>query len=161
MTHTHRLVAEAIGSFGLIIIAMIYATGHISGTHSNLAVTLAFAGIRHLPWSLTIRHWGAQLAGGVVAGLVLCGDLAHLGTTLPLGFDSPAFVLEIILTFFMIVIMAVATDTLPGGQAAAIAIGGTVGLEAIFADPVSGASMNPARSLAPTHVSWTWQSRWL
>jgi MIP family channel proteins len=152
-------------TFGLIIMVMIYAFGHVSGAHFNPAVTLAFAAGRHFPWLLVPQYWAAQLAGGITASLVhraLFGDVAHLGTTLPLGPASQSFGLEIILTLLlMVVITSVATDTRAVGQAAAIAIGGTIGLEALFAGPISGASMNPARSLAPAIVSWTWQDQWL
>ncbi len=152
-------------TFGLIIMTMIYATGHISGAQFNPAVTLAFAVSRHLPWALVPRYWGAQLGGGILASLLLrglFGDVANLGTTLPLGSDRQSFLLEAVLTFLlMFVIVSVATDTRAVGQAAALAIGGTVGLEAMFAGPISGASMNPARSLAPAIVSWTWESQWL
>jgi glycerol uptake facilitator-like aquaporin len=92
----------------------------------------------------------------------LFGDLARLGATLPTGSTARSFILEAVLTFFlMFVITAVATDTRAVGQAAAIAIGGTVGLEALFAGPISGASMNPARSLAPALVSGTWAHQWI
>jgi MIP family channel proteins len=152
-------------TFGLDIMTFIYAVGHISGAHFNPAVTLAFAAGGHLPWRLVPRYWGAQLAGGILASLLLralFGDTAHLGTTLPYGSDTQSLVLEAVLTFFlMFVITSVATDTRAVGQAAALAIGGTIGLEAMFAGPISGASMNPARSLAPALVSWTWQSQWL
>jgi len=81
---------------------------------------------------------------------------------LPAGSDGQSFGLETVLTFFlMFVIISVATDVRAAGQLAAIAIGGTVGLEAMFAGPISGASMNPARSLAPALITWTWQSQWL
>ncbi|MEA2527282.1 MAG: aquaporin, partial [Thermomicrobiales bacterium] len=152
-------------SFGLVIMTMIYATGHISGAHFNPAVTLAFAITRHLPWRLAVGYWAAQLVGGTAASLLLrglFGDVANLGATLPRGSDRQSFILETTLTFFlMFVIISVATDVRAVGQAAAIAIGGTIGLEAMFAGPISGASMNPARSLAPALVSWTWQSQWL
>ena len=152
-------------TFGLIIMTMIYATGHISGAHFNPAVTLAFAVSRHLPWRLVPRYWAAQLLGGVLAAILLrglFGKTANLGSTLPRGSDGQSFVLEIALTFFlMFVIISVATDTRAVGQAAAIAIGGTVGLEAMFAGPISMASMNPARSLAPALISGTWESQWL
>ena len=193
MQHPRKLVAEAIGTFalvfagpgaividaetgalghvgvaitfGLVIMAMIYATGHVSGAHFNPAVTLAFAVTRHLPWPLAAGYWAAQLIGGIGASLflrALFGDTANLGATLPRGSDGQSFALEIALTFFlMFVIISVATDVRAVGQAAAIAIGGTVGLEAMFAGPISGASMNPARSLAPALVSWTWDSQWL
>lgn len=152
-------------TFGLIVMVMIYAFGHVSGAHLNPAVTLAFAAGRHFPWTLVPQYWAAQLAGGLGASLVLralFGDVAHLGATLPFGSAMQSFGLEIVLTLIlMVVITSVATDTRAVGQAAAIAIGGTIGLEALFAGPISGASMNPARSLAPAIVSMTWQDQWL
>lgn len=152
-------------TFGLIVMVMIYAFGHVSGAHLNPAVTLAFAAGRHFPWLMVPQYWAAQLAGGIVASLTLralFGDVAHLGATLPFGPATQSFGLEIVLTLIlMVVITSVATDTRAVGQAAAIAIGGTIGLEALFAGPISGASMNPARSLAPAIVSLTWQDQWL
>lgn len=152
-------------TFGLIIMVMIYATGHISGAHFNPAVTLAFAVGRHFPWQLVPQYWAAQILGGVTASLILrglFGDVAHLGSTLPRGSARQSFLLELVLTFLlMFVITSVATDVRAVGQAAAIAIGGTIGLEALFAGPISGASMNPARSLAPAIVSGTWSHQWL
>jgi aquaporin NIP len=152
-------------TFGLIIMAMIYATGHISGAHFNPAVTLAFAATRHFPPALVPVYLGAQGAGALAASALLrllFGDVAHLGATLPAGSAWQSLGLEIVLTFFlMFVIIAVATDTRAVGQAAALAIGGTVGFEALFAGPISGASMNPARSLASALVSWTWADQWL
>lgn len=152
-------------TFGLVVMAMIYAVGHISGAHINPAVTLAFASARHFPFRQVPAYLTAQLLGAILASLTLralFGSVAHLGATLPRGSVRQSLVLEAILTFFlMFVIMAVATDDRAVGQAAAIAIGGTVGLEAIFAGPISGASMNPARSLAPALVSWTWQAQWV
>ena len=144
-------------SFGLVIMAMIYAVGHISGAHFNPAVTFAFALTRHFPWPRMFAYWAAQLTGAVAAAAILLGslgDLANLGATLPSGSDGQAFLWELVLTFFlMFVIMAVATDTRAVGEAAAIAIGGTVGLDAMFGGPITGASMNPARSLGPALVS--------
>lgn len=152
-------------TFGLIVMAMIYATGHISGAHFNPAVTLGFAVGRHFPWALVPRYWAAQLTGGVLASLALramFGDTANLGATVPFGSERQSFALETILTFIlMFVIVSVATDTRAVGQSAALAIGGTIGLEALFAGPISGASMNPARSLAPALVSGTWDAQWL
>ena len=153
--------------FGLVIAAMIYATGHISGAHLNPAVTLGFVLARHFPVRRLLGYWAAQLAGACAAALclrLLLGNVAHLGATLPFGQGGAwqAFGLEAILTFFlMFVIMAVATDTRAVGQAAALAIGATVGLEALFAGPISGASMNPARSLGPALLSWTWTAQWV
>ncbi len=151
--------------FGLIITVMIYALGHISGAHLNPAVTLAFVLVRHFPLRRLFGYWLAQLVGATLAAgclRLLFGDVAHLGTTLPAGNVWQSFGLEFLLTFFlMFVIMAMATDTRAVGQAAALAIGATVALEALFAGPISGASMNPARSLGPALVSWTWTAQWV
>jgi len=152
-------------TFGLVIAAMIYATGYISGAHINPAVSLAFALTRHFPVSRVPLYWLAQFLGGIAAaGLLraLFGNAAHLGTTLPSGSDAQSLVMETVLTFFlMFVIMAVATDDRAVGQAAALAIGGTVLLDAMFGGPISGASMNPARSLAPAVVSGTLGHLWV
>jgi MIP family channel proteins len=151
--------------FGLVVAAMIYATGHLSGAHLNPAVTLGFVLARHFPLQRMAGYWLAQVAGAIAAALclqLLFGDVAHLGATLPSGSVWQSFALEALLTFFlMFVIMAVATDTRAVGQAAALAIGATVGLCALFAGPISGASMNPARSLGPAIVSATWTAQWL
>ena len=163
---THQLghIGVAI-SFGLVIMFGIYAVGHISGAHFNPAVTFAFALSRHFPWSRAIGYWGAQLAGALAAAALLrasLGNRAHLGATLPSGSQGQAFLWELVLTFFlMFVIMAVATDTRAVGEAAAIAIGGTVGLDAMFGGPISGASMNPARSIGPALVSGNLHALWL
>ena len=152
-------------SFGLVIMVMIYALGHISGAHFNPAVTLAFALTRHFPWARAAAYWGAQLAGVLLAAALLrgsLGDHAHDGATIPSGSQGQAFLWELVLTFFlMFVIMAVATDSRAVGEAAAIAIGGTVGLDALFGGPVTGASMNPARSFAPAVVSGDLHALWL
>ncbi len=151
--------------FGLVIAAMIYATGHLSGAHLNPAVTLGFVLARHFPLSKLAGYWLAQLTGASLAALLLrllLGDVAHLGATTPADNPWQAFGFEVVLTFFlMFVIMAVATDARAVGQAAALAIGATVGLEALFAGPISGASMNPARSMAPALVSGTWSALWV
>jgi aquaporin NIP len=152
-------------SFGLVIMVMIYAVGHISGAHFNPAVTLAFAVSRHFPWPRVPPYLAAQLAGATVAALALRGSLgtiAHVGATLPGGSDGQAFLWEAVLTFFLVfVIMAVATDTRAVGEAAAIAIGATVGLDAMFGGPITGASMNPARSLGPAIASADFTSIWV
>ena len=190
----HRLAAEAVGTFalvfagtgsividaetgggvghvgigltfGLVIMVMIYAVGHVSGAHFNPAVTLGFAVGRHFPWPMVPRYWAAQLAGGLAASLLLWGmfgDVATLGATLPRGSAGQSLLLEAGLPAIrMFVIVSVAAVTRAVGQAAAIAIGGTIGLEALFAGPISGASMNPARSLTPALVSATWTDQWL
>jgi MIP family channel proteins len=152
-------------SFGLVIMVMVYAVGHVSGAHFNPAVTFAFALSRHFPWPRALGYWAAQLLGALTAAALLrgsLGNIAHVGATQPSGSEGQSFLWEIVLTFFlMFVIMAVATDTLAVGEAAAIAIGGTVGLDALFGGPISGASMNPARSLGPGLVSGELGSIWV
>ncbi|HET6369685.1 MAG TPA: aquaporin, partial [Nitrospiria bacterium] len=144
---------------------MIYATGHLSGAHLNPAVTLGFSFCRHFPWSKLPFYWSAQLLGAISAAAVLkllFGNVGDLGSTSPLYGPWQAFVLELLLTLFlMFVIMAVATDSRAVGEGAAVAIGGTVGLEALFAGPVSGASMNPARSLGPALLSGKYAHLWI
>lgn len=163
-THALGHVGVAI-VFGLVIMAMIYAVGHISGAHFNPSVSFAFALTRHFPWRRAGAYWIAQVAGALAAAALLrasLGDHAHVGATLPSGSQGQAFVWELILTFFlMFVIMSVATDTRAVGEAAAIAIGGTVGLDAMFGGPITGASMNPARSIGPALVSGDLHALWL
>jgi len=150
---------------GLVVTAMIYSLGHLTSAHFNPAVTLAFAVGRHFPPRDVVPYWVAQLAGAVLASLLvrfLWGDLARLGANLPALAASRAVVLEVFLTFvLMFVITAVATDTRAVGQGAALAIGFTVLLEVMFAGPASGASMNPARSFGPALVSGTWSHQWI
>jgi len=163
---THQLghVGVAI-TFGLVIMFGIYAVGHISGAHFNAAVTFAFALTRHFPWPRAAAYWAAQLVGAVCAAGLLrasLGSVAHVGATLPSGSQGQAFVWELVMSaFLMFVILAVATDTRAVGEAAAIAIGGTIGLDAMFGGPVTGASMNPMRSLAPALVSGDLHALWL
>jgi MIP family channel proteins len=151
--------------FGFVVLALISALGHISGAHINPAVTLAFAITRHFPWRDVPGYIGAQLAGAAAASLVvltLIGDQASLGATLPSGPVWQSLGLETVLTFFlMLVIMAVATDTRAVGQMAALAIGLTVALSALWAGPVSGASMNPARSFGPALLSGNLGDLWI
>jgi MIP family channel proteins len=152
-------------TFGLVIMVMIYAVGHISGAHFNPAVSLAFTLTRHFSRTRMLAYWAAQLAGALLAAALLrasLGDVAHVGATLPSGSQGQSFLWEFVLTFFlMFVIMAVATDTRAVGEAAAIAIGATVGLDAMFGGPISGASMNPARSIGPAVVSGDLHALWL
>jgi aquaporin NIP len=152
--------------FGLVIMVMVYATGHLSGAHINPAVTIAFTLTRHFPAREALAYVGAQLVGATLAALALLAVWpsapAHLGATNPSVGVGSAFVYELVLTsFLMFVIMAVATDTRAVGAAAAIAIGGVIGLDALFGGPVTGASMNPARSFGPALVAGYWQDYWI
>jgi len=152
-------------TFGLVIMVMIAATGHISGAHFNPAVTIAFALTRHFSWADVPVYIGSQLAGAIAGALtlrLLFGPVANLGATLPGGDVWQSFGLEVLLTaVLMFVIVAVATDTRAVGQLAALAIGSTVALDALWAGPISGASMNPARSLGPALVSGVLQDQWV
>jgi len=153
-------------TFGLVVMAMIYATGHLSGAHINPAVTIAFTLTRHFPLRDALAYVAAQLVGASVAAFALLsawsGKPAHLGATLPSVGTGTALLYEILLSaLLMFVIVAVATDTRAVGAAAAIAIGGTVGLDALFGGPITGASMNPARSFGPALASGTWHDFWI
>jgi MIP family channel proteins len=146
--------------------AMVYATGHLSGAHLNPAVTLAFVCTRHLPRAEAAAYLAAQLAGAIAAAALLAAiwpsQPAALGTTLPTVGSVSALAYEGVLTaLLMFVIMAMATDTRAVGAAAAIAIGGTVGLDALFGGPVTGASMNPARSLGPALATGELHDLWI
>jgi aquaporin NIP len=159
---THSGVALA---FGMVVMVMIAATGHISGAHLNPAVTLAFAFTRHFP----LRWVGGYLAAqfiGAIAGSIVLGALfgfdTQLGGTQPSGSLTQSFLLEVLLTAaLMFVITAVATDTKAVGQLAAIMIGATVMVNALWGGPISGASMNPARSFGPALINGNWEHQWL
>ena len=152
-------------TFGLIIMVMVAATGHLSGAHFNPAVTLAFAVTRHFAWREVPAYVGAQLLGaigGALSLLILFGPVANLGATVPSGSAFQSFGLELLLTaVLMFVIISVATDTRAVGQLAALAIGATVALDALWGGPISGASMNPARSFGPVLVSGVWRDQWI
>jgi aquaporin NIP len=152
--------------FGLVIMAMVYATGHLSGAHLNPAVTLAFAMTRHMRCGEVLAYIAGQLLGALAAAGLLAAmwpsEPASLGVTLPSVGSGSALVYEAALTgFLMFVIMAVATDTRAVGAGAAIAIGGTVGLDALFGGPITGASMNPARSIGPALISGELHALWV
>jgi aquaporin Z len=152
-------------TFGLIILAMIYALGDVSGAHFNPAVTTAFAAAGRFPWREVPAYIGAQLIGAFLASLtlrVLFPTNEFLGSTLPAGSEFQSFVLEAILTLFlMVVILHVSTGAKEKGITAGIAIGAVIGLEAMFAGPICGASMNPARSIAPAVVSGHVEHLWI
>lgn len=153
-------------AFGLAIMVMVYATGHISGAHINPAVTIAFVVARHFPARDAIAYIAAQLVGATAAAFLLLAiwpdKPGHLGATLPAVPVASAFIYEAVMSaFLMFVITAVATDTRAVGSAAALAIGGVIALDALFGGPVTGASMNPARSFGPALASGEWTDYWL
>jgi aquaporin NIP len=151
-------------TFGLVVMSMIYTFGDISGAHLNPAVSIAFTVAKKFPARLLVPFIVSQLTGAVLASLTLkllfpANQL--LGATIPAGSAMQSFVLEFILTFFlMLVIINVATGSKEQGLFAGLAIGSVVGLEAMFAGPVCGASMNPARSFGPAiasgHLEFLW-----
>ncbi len=153
-------------AFGLVIAVMVYAVGPISGGHFNPAVTLALWLVRELPGRRVPGYWLAQVAGALAAAVLLratLGDVADLGATQPSGSDGEAFVWELVLTFFLLfVIAAVATGDRPEAPVTAgIAVGGTIAMASLAGGPVSGASLNPARSLGPALVSGELDALWI
>jgi aquaporin NIP len=152
-------------TFGLIVTAMIYTFGGISGAHLNPAVTIAFSLAGLFRWKEVPAYIMAQLAGAFLASLLLkylFGANETLGATLPAGTQMQSFILEIVLAFLlMLVILFTSQGAKEAGVMAGIAIGGTVLLEAMFAGPICGASMNPARSMAPAIVSGHTGALWL
>ena len=152
-------------TFGLIVLAMIYTLGDISGAHLNPAVTLGFVAARRLSTRVAWGYVLAQCGGAICASLVLrllFSSHPTLGATLPFASNAQSFVLELILTaILMFVILGISTGAKEKGITAGIAVGATIGLEALFAGPISGASMNPARSLAPALVSLNLAALWI
>jgi aquaporin Z len=152
-------------TFGLIVLAMIYTFGDVSGAHFNPAVTVTFAAANRFAWRNVPGFLLAQFLGALTASVILRVLFpAHetLGATLPAGSAAQSFILEIILTFLlMLVILSISTGAKEKGVTAGIAIGAMIALEAMFAGPISGASMNPARSLAPALVSGKLGSLWI
>ena len=159
---THAGIAT---TFGLIVLAMIYTFGDVSGAHLNPAVTIAFAAAGRFPWASVPGYVMAQLAGAFAAsGLIgfLFPNHPTLGATLPAGSAGQSFLLETVLTFvLMLVILSVSMGAKEKGITAGIAIGAVIGLEAMFAGPISGASMNPARSIAPAVLSGHLEHLWV
>ncbi|MBS1601320.1 MAG: aquaporin [Bacteroidetes bacterium] len=152
-------------TFGLIVMAMIYGLGEISGAHLNPAVSIAFTLAGRLPAKALGPYILSQIAGAFLASLVLrllFPTDPLLGATIPVGSPWQSFVLELLLTYIlMIVIINVATGPKEQGLFAGIAIGSVILLEAMFAGPICGASMNPARSLAPAIVSGHNENLWV
>jgi aquaporin NIP len=166
--HTHGALGVVGVSlvFGLVILAGIAALGHVSGAHFNPAVTLSFFLTRHLPGRDALAYLGGQLAGAMLAALLLWaiwpGQPADLGATVPSIAAGRAVIVEAVMSgLLMLVILSVATDTRAVGAPAALAIGATIALDALFGGPLTGASMNPARSFAPALVSGQWRDFWI
>jgi aquaporin Z len=151
-------------TFGLVVLAMVYTFGDVSGAHLNPAVSLGFAAARRFAWRDLPGYVLAQIAGAFAASALLKLSFPadpDLGSTLPAGAATQSFIFETALSFLlMLVILSVSSGAKEKGVTAGIAIGAIIGLEAMFAGPVSGASMNPARSLAPAvmsgHVEFLW-----
>jgi aquaporin Z len=152
-------------TFGLVVLALIYALGDASGAHFNPAVTIGFWAAGRFPAKSVPSYVASQCAGALLASLLLRGlfpSHATLGTTQPAGSALQSFVLETILTWFlMLVILSVSTGAKEKGITAGIAVGAVIALEALFAGPITGASMNPARSLAPALISAQPGNLWL
>lgn len=152
-------------TFGLIVLAMIYTLGDISGAHLNPAITLGFFAARRFPFGQVLPYVASQCSGAIAASLVLrllFPANTALGATMPVGSVTQSFVLEIILTaILMFVILGVSTGASEKGITAGIAVGAVIGLEALFAGPISGASMNPARSLGPALATFKFTHLWL
>ena len=153
-------------SFGLIVMAMIFTFGHVSGAHINPAISVAFFALRRIDAARLAGYVAAQLAGAALAGvaiIAIVGTEGHAGATVPdLHGVGGAFWSELILTFFLaLVVLVVATDSRAEGSMAAIAVGGYVAMAATGWGPVAGASMNPARSFGPALAANVWTSHWV
>lgn len=152
-------------TFGLIVLAMIYAIGEVSGCHLNPAVTLGFLAARRLEIGVVIPYIVSQLVGALLASLLLklmFPSHTTLGATNPAGSAFQSFVLEFILTLIlMFVVLSVSTGAKEKGVLAGVAVGSVVALEALFAGPICGASMNPARSIAPAIASANLANVWI
>ncbi|XP_037442967.1 aquaporin NIP1-3-like isoform X2 [Triticum dicoccoides] len=153
-------------TWGLAVMVMVYSVGHISGAHLNPAVTLAFATCGRFPWRQVPAYAAAQVVGSTLASLTLRllfgGEPEHFFGTVPSGSDVQSLVLEFIITFYlMFVISGVATDNRAIGELAGLAVGATVLLNVLFAGPISGASMNPARTIGPAMVAGRYTGIWV
>ncbi|KAL3739634.1 hypothetical protein ACJRO7_020967 [Eucalyptus globulus] len=152
--------------WGLAVMVLVYSVGHISGAHFNPAVTIAFATCRRFPWNEVLPYITAQVIGSTLAcgtlRLLFTGKLNHFVGTQPAGSDVQAFVFEFIITFYlMFIVSGVGTDNRARGEFAGLVVGATVLLNVLFAGPITGASMNPARSLGPAIVSHHYAKLWI
>ncbi|XP_059438073.1 aquaporin NIP1-2-like [Corylus avellana] len=152
--------------WGLAVMVLVYSVGHISGAHFNPAVTIAFATCKRFPWKQVPAYISAQIIGSTLASgtlrLMFTGHENQFAGTMPAGSNLQTFVLEFIITFYlMFVISGVATDNRAIGELAGLAIGSTILLNVMIAGPISGASMNPARTLGPAIVHGKYNSIWV
>jgi aquaporin NIP len=163
-THAVTHVGVAL-VFGLVVAALVYALAHVSGAHFNPTVTIGFWTAGEFPGARVPSYIAAQLLGAVAASSVLrlmFGTVASLGVTVPNGAASTSFWLEVLMTFLLVfVILGSAVHGRAIKSFAGIAIGSTIALDALFGGPISGASMNPARSLGPALVAGLWQDQWV
>jgi aquaporin Z len=152
-------------TFGFVIVAMIYTFGDVSGAHFNPAVSVGFWAARRMPGREVVPYIVSQCVGATVASAtlrLLFPENKLLGATMPAGSEMQSFILEAILSFLlMLTILSVSTGAKEKGITAAVAVGAVIGLEAMFAGPICGASMNPARSVAPALVSGHLVHLWL
>lgn len=152
-------------TFGLVVLAMIYTVGDISGAHLNPAVSIGFFAAGRCDLTTVVGYIASQLLGAIAASLLLrflFPQHETLGITLPAGSVMQSFILEVVLTFLLMwVILSVSTGAKEKGITAGIAIGSVIGFEAMFAGPISGASMNPARSFAPALISMHFENLWI
>ena len=152
-------------AFGLVVMAMVFVFGLVSGAHINPAVTIALAFRRRFPWSSVPGYVAAQMTGAVAAAIVLRASLGHtadLGATMPSGSAGQSYIWEVVMTAaLLMVIGSVATNPRAALGGAAIAIGGTIALASLVGGPISGASLNPARSFGPALVSGELGSLWI
>ncbi|KAK1587928.1 hypothetical protein Q3G72_018352 [Acer saccharum] len=152
--------------WGLAVMVLVYSVGHISGAHFNPSITIAFATCKRFPWKQVPAYVAAQVLGSTLAAgtlrLLFSGKQDHFVGTLPAGSDMQSFGMEFIITFYlMFIVSGVATDNRAIGELAGLAIGATVLLNVMFAGPISGASMNPARTLGPAIVSSQYKGIWI
>lgn len=164
MTHQITHVGVAL-VFGLVVAALVYALGHVSGAHFNPAVTIGFWALGEFPSARVLPYIAAQLGGSLAASALLValfGHIGEVGVTMPSGSPMVSLVLEAVMTFLLVfVIFGSAVHGMAVKGFAGIAIGAAIALDALFGGPISGASMNPARSLGPAVIAGDWSAQWI